>query len=311
MHRDVKPGNLLVRAERHAGAHRLRHRPRRGRGQLTAAGSVLGTASYISPEQATGGRPRPPVRRLRARRGRLPVPGRAPPVRGGQPARDRDEARPGGAAAAAAATSRRRCGRSSSGRWRRTRGAAGRPRPRLPAVRPAGRAGRWPAARRRRGSRRRRAGARRRPSARARYPPQPGRAAARLPRRVAPRRAGAADPRSAAPVTRAAPAPVSHRRRGRHARRSPCPPWPPSPVRRGWTATGRSAGVVPLRRPTRAIARTCCWRLIAGGSPPVSDDRRQRCEPAAADDPVRTRTAGLGSRRQAGGRGYRSKDEGR
>ncbi len=27
VHRDVKPGNLLVRPERHAGAHRLRHRP--------------------------------------------------------------------------------------------------------------------------------------------------------------------------------------------------------------------------------------------------------------------------------------------
>jgi serine/threonine-protein kinase len=54
VHRDVKPGNLLVR---HNGTLVLTDfgiARSVGAAQLTAAGSVLGTASYISPEQAMG-----------------------------------------------------------------------------------------------------------------------------------------------------------------------------------------------------------------------------------------------------------------
>src|SRR4051794_29516632 len=54
VHRDVKPGNLLVRPN---GTLVLTDFgiPRSAMvAQLTAAGSVLGTASYISPEQASG-----------------------------------------------------------------------------------------------------------------------------------------------------------------------------------------------------------------------------------------------------------------
>ncbi|MEV4627491.1 protein kinase [Micromonospora sp. NPDC049523] len=54
VHRDVKPGNLLVRPNGTLVLTDFGIARSALVGQLTAAGSVLGTASYISPEQATG-----------------------------------------------------------------------------------------------------------------------------------------------------------------------------------------------------------------------------------------------------------------
>ncbi|GAB3949398.1 hypothetical protein GCM10027614_48160 [Micromonospora vulcania] len=55
VHRDVKPGNLLVRPNGTLVLTDFGIARSDLVGSLTAAGSVLGTASYISPEQATGG----------------------------------------------------------------------------------------------------------------------------------------------------------------------------------------------------------------------------------------------------------------
>jgi serine/threonine-protein kinase len=54
VHRDVKPGNLLVRPNGTLVLTDFGIARSAGAAQLTQAGSVLGTASYLSPEQATG-----------------------------------------------------------------------------------------------------------------------------------------------------------------------------------------------------------------------------------------------------------------
>jgi eukaryotic-like serine/threonine-protein kinase len=54
VHRDVKPGNLLVRPNGTLVLTDFGIARSAMVGQLTAAGAVLGTASYISPEQAAG-----------------------------------------------------------------------------------------------------------------------------------------------------------------------------------------------------------------------------------------------------------------
>src|ERR687892_2157064 len=54
VHRDVKPGNLLVRPNGTLVLTDFGIARTAAAAQLTATGAVLGTASYISPEQASG-----------------------------------------------------------------------------------------------------------------------------------------------------------------------------------------------------------------------------------------------------------------
>jgi eukaryotic-like serine/threonine-protein kinase len=60
IHRDIKPHNVLVSADQHAKAHEPRLKvtdfgiARHGASQMTEAGSIMGTAQYLSPEQARG-----------------------------------------------------------------------------------------------------------------------------------------------------------------------------------------------------------------------------------------------------------------
>ena len=53
VHRDIKPHNVMVDGRRAAEGDGLRHRARRG-SQMTEAGAIVGTAQYLSPEQARG-----------------------------------------------------------------------------------------------------------------------------------------------------------------------------------------------------------------------------------------------------------------
>jgi beta-lactam-binding protein with PASTA domain/tRNA A-37 threonylcarbamoyl transferase component Bud32 len=60
IHRDIKPHNVLVSADQHAKASEPRLKvtdfgiARTGPSQMTEAGSIMGTAQYLSPEQARG-----------------------------------------------------------------------------------------------------------------------------------------------------------------------------------------------------------------------------------------------------------------
>ncbi len=115
LHRDIKPGNLLVDGRGHLWIADFGLARFQGAGDLTLTGDLLGTLRYMSPEQAAGrANPRPADRRLlagsdslRAAHGaaglRRPRPAGAPPpdhssrtataaeARPDDPARPRDD----------------------------------------------------------------------------------------------------------------------------------------------------------------------------------------------------------------------------
>ncbi|WP_344845462.1 serine/threonine-protein kinase [Nonomuraea dietziae] len=101
VHRDVKPGNLLVQRDGTLVITDFGIARQDVANRLTDAGMVLGTAAYCAP-RAGGGRPRDARRRhLRPRRGGLRVPGGRAPLRRRQPCHHRAQAHPRGSAAAA------------------------------------------------------------------------------------------------------------------------------------------------------------------------------------------------------------------
>ena len=77
VHRDVKPGNLLRSRDNAVKLADFGIAKAAEQSDITKVGSVLGTAAYLSPEQARGEPAGPGERPLRARRRRLPAAGRA------------------------------------------------------------------------------------------------------------------------------------------------------------------------------------------------------------------------------------------
>ena len=123
VHRDIKPHNIIV-----APDGRIKVMDfgiaRSGSSQVTEAGSIIGTAQYLSPEQARGAPAGPVGGHLLDRDRALRDADRQRPVRGRHAARGRDAAPLRGSRAAleeAARRSRTSSTRSSCGRWRRTR----------------------------------------------------------------------------------------------------------------------------------------------------------------------------------------------
>ena len=99
VHRDLKPHNVIIDEEGRVKVTDFGI-ARAGASEITQTGSIMGTARYLSPEQAQGQRGQPAQRHLRDRRDALRAADGRRPVRGRLGRRDR-AAPPLGAAAAA------------------------------------------------------------------------------------------------------------------------------------------------------------------------------------------------------------------
>ena len=282
MHRDVKPGNLLVRPNGTLVLTDFGIARSALVGQLTAAGSVLGTASYISPEQAIRRRSPPPpsdvyalgVVAYQCLSGRRPFEGDNPLEIAMQHVRETPPPLPGDIPPAVRAIVERAHGQGA-------RPQRGPTRRRVGGRRPAGRGRRWPTATRQPAAGR--LGARPQPAARCRTPagsgvrsPAAG-AAARRARPVRPpvrRRPAGGHARGAA--AGAAQRPPSGSRRCRRCRSAVAPP-PASggdPARRPGAAIPISAGLVLGDLLGRAGALGCC-----GSSPAARAGQSRRHGP--------------------------------
>ena len=82
VHRDVKPGNLLRSEEGQVKLADFGIAKATDGSAITQAGSVLGTAAYLAPEQAHGEVATAALGPLRPRRRHVPAAGRASPLRG-------------------------------------------------------------------------------------------------------------------------------------------------------------------------------------------------------------------------------------
>ena len=60
IHRDIKPQNIIIDNEGRVKVTDFGIARAGSASTMTEAGSILGTAHYFSPEQARGGRSRPP-----------------------------------------------------------------------------------------------------------------------------------------------------------------------------------------------------------------------------------------------------------
>ena len=99
VHRDIKPGNLLLDGRDRLAVADFGIARLAWEDQLTATGQVLGTAAYLSPEQAMGEAATAASDRYALRRRRLRAADRHAPVRGRALRRPGARARRGSAAA--------------------------------------------------------------------------------------------------------------------------------------------------------------------------------------------------------------------
>ena len=122
VHRDVKPANLLLDDDERVKVADFGVASAADLGSFTEAGTVVGTAGYLAPEQARGERATPRERPLRARRRRLRAPDRQASVRarvldgGGDGARERTDPAGVGLESDAAAASSTTCSLGASRR---------------------------------------------------------------------------------------------------------------------------------------------------------------------------------------------------